>query len=338
MSGFHIKPKGVKKPFNPILGEFYRCRYKFDDAQAFYLCEQVSHHPPISAYFYACPKYQIVISGEIRPKAKFLGNSAATFMEGSVADVALGTSHYYLTPPNTFARGLLFGTMFMELGDYATVKSIQDSISSEIEFKTKAFFGSSEGDLIQGKIKVGEDVAYKLGGSWSGKIDITDQETHFSTVLFDAKTECCQKIVTPVCEQEEYESGRLWENVANAIIKNDQDKATVEKTRIEENQRFNAKNRETNSIQWKSRFFHLKNDKWHLRILEEYISANQEYPKNLRRLYLLWKNLYFQNPPMKCMVNSGVNEISMLHFFHRCLLFLVHFCLPWDLENFYRRF
>ena len=27
MSGWHIKPKGVKKPYNPVLGEFFRCTY-----------------------------------------------------------------------------------------------------------------------------------------------------------------------------------------------------------------------------------------------------------------------------------------------------------------------
>jgi len=28
MSGFHIRPKGVKKPYNPILGEVFRCRWE----------------------------------------------------------------------------------------------------------------------------------------------------------------------------------------------------------------------------------------------------------------------------------------------------------------------
>jgi hypothetical protein len=42
----------------------------------------VSHHPPISAYFYISPANNIKIVGELRPKSKFLGNSVSTIMEG----------------------------------------------------------------------------------------------------------------------------------------------------------------------------------------------------------------------------------------------------------------
>jgi hypothetical protein len=51
LGGWHIKPKGVKKPYNPILGEFFRCRYDYPNGTtAYYISEQVSHHPPISAW------------------------------------------------------------------------------------------------------------------------------------------------------------------------------------------------------------------------------------------------------------------------------------------------
>lgn len=42
----------------------------------------VSHHPPISAYFYISPANKVQIIGELRPKSKFLGNSVSTNMEG----------------------------------------------------------------------------------------------------------------------------------------------------------------------------------------------------------------------------------------------------------------
>ena len=59
LAGWHIKPKGVKKPYvdviilgrnaqcniilryNPVLGEFFRCRYDYPDgSQGFYIAEQ----------------------------------------------------------------------------------------------------------------------------------------------------------------------------------------------------------------------------------------------------------------------------------------------------------
>lgn len=51
LAGWHVKPKGVKKPYNPVLGEFFRCRYDYSDGtSAYYIAEQVSHHPPVSAW------------------------------------------------------------------------------------------------------------------------------------------------------------------------------------------------------------------------------------------------------------------------------------------------
>ncbi len=85
--------------YNPVLGEFFRCRYDYPNGtQGFYIAEQgvfrshserlflllcvVSHHPPVSAFYYVSPANKVSIVGEFRPKSKFLGNSVATLMEG----------------------------------------------------------------------------------------------------------------------------------------------------------------------------------------------------------------------------------------------------------------
>jgi hypothetical protein len=41
-----------------------------------------SDHQPVSAFFYISPANGLLITGELKPKSKFLGNSAATIMEG----------------------------------------------------------------------------------------------------------------------------------------------------------------------------------------------------------------------------------------------------------------
>lgn len=50
----------------------------------------VSHHPPISAFFYISPANHVKIIGELRPKSKFLGNSVSTTMEGENRVTLLG--------------------------------------------------------------------------------------------------------------------------------------------------------------------------------------------------------------------------------------------------------
>ena len=98
LSGFYKKPKGLKKPYNPILGETFRCCWQHPetDSKTFYIAEQVcftllvklfvmftivfllqtqvSHHPPVSAFYVTNRKDGFCISGSILAKSKFYGN------------------------------------------------------------------------------------------------------------------------------------------------------------------------------------------------------------------------------------------------------------------------
>jgi hypothetical protein len=73
----------VKKPLNPILGEIFTGYWEYPDGtKGYYISEQTSHHPPKSSYFFMAPEHNIRIDGCLKPRSKFLGNSAASLMEG----------------------------------------------------------------------------------------------------------------------------------------------------------------------------------------------------------------------------------------------------------------
>jgi hypothetical protein len=100
----------VKKPYNPVLGEFFRCKYDFEDgAQGYYIAEQVSHHPPASAFFYSCPQHDVIICGDLKPKSRFYGNSVASLMKGTTNFIIPGRNNerYEIHMPNMYARGVL---------------------------------------------------------------------------------------------------------------------------------------------------------------------------------------------------------------------------------------
>ena len=140
LSGWHIGPKGAKKPYNPVLGEVFRCKWKCEDSsESFYISEQVSHHPPTSAYFYANPEHGIVATGNFSPRPKFLGNSIVSVMNGETKMYFLNhpQEEYIFTYPNIYARGLLFGTTFLEIGDDSTIKCESLDLVAEINFKVK---------------------------------------------------------------------------------------------------------------------------------------------------------------------------------------------------------
>lgn len=48
LSGYNSQPLRDNKPFNPLLGETFE--WQAHDGSARYLCEQVSHHPPVSCF------------------------------------------------------------------------------------------------------------------------------------------------------------------------------------------------------------------------------------------------------------------------------------------------
>ncbi|KAF8866597.1 hypothetical protein BDZ45DRAFT_720145 [Acephala macrosclerotiorum] len=264
LSGWHIKPPGVKKPLNPILGETFTCYWEFPDkTHGYYISEQTSHHPPKSSYFYMAPEHHIRIDGTLKPRSKFLGNSAASMMEGIAILRFLNRGkspkgeRYILTQPNMYARGILFGKMKYELGDHSFVRCPELGLAADIEFKTKGYFGGTY-NAIGGSIKnekTGE-VLYELSGMWSGEMFAKNVKTGKKELLFNAlKSKPTPPLARPLEEQDERESQKLWYATAQAVKARDHVLATDEKTKIEDMQRDEAAKRTEDGVEWHPRLF-----------------------------------------------------------------------------------
>ena len=83
VSGFHLAPRTPKKPYNSMLGEVFRAILIGEEGKAIgsYVAEQVSHHPPISAFHYVDRGGGVVIWGHSEMRSKFLGNSIVALMD-----------------------------------------------------------------------------------------------------------------------------------------------------------------------------------------------------------------------------------------------------------------
>lgn len=140
------------------------------------LCLPVSHHPPVSAYFYISPANGVLIYGELRPKSKFLGNSAATIMDGENRVILMNKpedGEYSIRMPNMYARGILFGKLILELGDTSAVKNVKTGLSCDVEFKTKGFFSGTYNAIV-GKVKTDAGTLGELDGFWSDSVTYKD--------------------------------------------------------------------------------------------------------------------------------------------------------------------
>ncbi|EFX03307.1 oxysterol-binding protein [Grosmannia clavigera kw1407] len=252
LSGWHIRPPGVKKPLNPILGEVFTCYWTFpDNTQGYYVSEQTSHHPPKSSYFYMAPEHHIRVDGTLKPRSRFLGNSAASIMEGTAVLSLLNRKkngkpeRYILTQPNMYARGILFGKMKYELGDHSFVRCPDLGLVADIEFKTKGWVSGTY-NAIGGTVrneKTGE-VLRELSGLWSGEMAIKNLQTGRKEKFFNAqKAKPTSPSVRPITEQGDRESQRLWQQTAQAVMNRNHELATVEKTKVEDMQREEAATR-----------------------------------------------------------------------------------------------
>ncbi|KAI0428978.1 Oxysterol-binding protein [Xylaria sp. FL1042] len=265
LSGWHIRPPGVKKPLNPILGEVYSCYWDLPDRKrAYYISEQTSHHPPKSSYFYMAPDHHIRIDGTLKPRSRFLGNSAASLMEGVAVLSLLNRGRdrrrgerYWLTQPNMYARGILFGNMKYELGDHSVVRCPELGLTADIDFKVKGWVGGTY-NAIGGTIKdekTGQTL-FELSGLWSEEMYIKDLRNGKKEMFFDArKVKPSKPKVRPIEEQHEHESQRLWQKTARAVKDKNHELATDEKTKIEDTQREEAAKRASAGVEWHPRLF-----------------------------------------------------------------------------------
>ncbi|NXO96526.1 OSBL8 protein, partial [Certhia brachydactyla] len=263
LSGFYKKPKGLKKPYNPILGEFFRCMWIHPrtNSKTFYIAEQVSHHPPVSAFYVSNRKDGFCLSGSILAKSKFYGNSLSAILDGEGRLTFLNRGEdYVMTMPYAHCKGILYGTMTLELGGIVNITCEKTGYSATIEFKLKPFLGNNDSvNQISGRIKLGKEVLAFLEGHWDSEVIISDKKTGVSETFWnptsDMKQRRLRRYTVKFEEQDDFESEKLWQQVTKAINNKDQTEATQEKYILEEAQRKSAKERKHKGEEWTCKLF-----------------------------------------------------------------------------------
>ncbi|KAF7287501.1 hypothetical protein GWI33_001461 [Rhynchophorus ferrugineus] len=257
LSGLYKKPKGLKKPYNPILGETFRCYWQHpNNSKTFYIAEQVSHHPPVSAFYVTNREEGFAITASILARSKFYGNSTSAILDGTAVLTLLPRGEdYKLTVPYAHCKGILMGTLTMELGGKVSIDCEKTGYYTELEFKLKPFLGGSEQtNCITGRLKLGKETLATIEGYWDGTIHIKDKRTGEVQVLFSStpaiRKQRLTRYTVRLDNQGENESEKLWQHVSAAIRRDDMNAATEEKTLLEEAQRARSKERKAKCEEW----------------------------------------------------------------------------------------
>jgi hypothetical protein len=147
ISAYHMRPKGVKKPYNPILGETFECVFAKGTAdELWYFAEQVSHHPPITCFRALHIDSKIEVVGSYVPRSKLVTpNTGASIGEGFFDVYIPGSAQTYrLGWPNANAGGILSPPLRLELVGLVKVTprdDQNDAVRAEIHFEPKPYFG-----------------------------------------------------------------------------------------------------------------------------------------------------------------------------------------------------
>nr|XP_033331170.1 oxysterol-binding protein-related protein 8 isoform X9 [Megalopta genalis] len=262
LSGFYKKPQGLKKPYNPLLGETFRCYWQHPNgSRTFYIAEQLSHHPPISGFYVTNRQDGFTISTTIIAKSKFYGNSTSAVLDGvAILTMLPRGEDYTMTIPYAHCKGIFMGTLSMELGGKVQINCEKTGYHTEIEFKLKPFLGGAEQmNQVAGAIRLGKETLATISGYWDGQIVITDKRAGQESVFFNPTPEVrkkrLKKYTVPIDHQGAWESEKLWCEVTQAINRDDQVAATEAKTQLEEAQRERAKERKLKSQEWIPKHF-----------------------------------------------------------------------------------
>ncbi|XP_067931574.1 oxysterol-binding protein-related protein 11-like isoform X2 [Watersipora subatra] len=260
LTSFHHSRKGslAKKPYNPIIGESFHCSWDIEVEEPssgpfklIYTAEQVSHHPPVSAFHVTCPQKAISLTGSLWTKSKFMGMSIGVTLVGNLKLVLPEyNEEYVMTLPSAYARSILTYP-WVELGDKCTITCKKSGFSSSIVFHTKPFYGGKL-NRISGEVKRPDgSLCTKLGGTWNGEIDITSAAG--TKVISTEMLPIHKKKVRPIAKQGEHESRRLWQHVTNALRHNDINTATEHKTLLENRQREGERHRKEKGLSFPTR-------------------------------------------------------------------------------------
>ncbi|EON65144.1 hypothetical protein W97_04381 [Coniosporium apollinis CBS 100218] len=307
----YVKGKPCK-PYNSTLGEFFRCNWVVEDTapsirlpstekpaqpdgvgpksnasgrpiKVSYLTEQTSHHPPVSAFFIACPEKGILARGFDQLSAKFTGTSVKVTPGAHNLGIFItlekwGNEEYQLTHPAAHLGGFLRGNLNVTVADSCFISCPKTGIKVILQYLEEGWLGKAQ-NKVEGVIfrytpatetttrlkdVPDKDILGRVEGCWHDKVYYTlcsesfgkNKVSHDKHLLIDLNPLYpIPKLVPPEDLQLPNESRRFWYDVTAAINNKQYSLATQVKQEIEERQRQKAKERETRGVEWKPRFF-----------------------------------------------------------------------------------
>lgn len=273
MSSLHVKPRGLKKPYNPVLGETFECYFaKGTPDEVHFFAEQVGHHPPVSV-FTAVHASGLSLTGSYMLKGRLASpNCACISVDGRIdMHIPIRTSNnnssnsnsnrdsnatverWSLSFPAIFISSLLT-TPRIEAGGAIKFTSPTAGCSAELFFSRKPFFGGSY-DEVRGSVHGGGG-PLTIAGKWAAQTFLEDGGGG-RTILFDSDS--APEPLRPFAPDTVFPSPSraVWERVTVALRAMDSEAAQTAKNTLEASQREIRRAREARGEEYLPQYFRI---------------------------------------------------------------------------------
>ncbi|KAB0404605.1 hypothetical protein E2I00_017052 [Balaenoptera physalus] len=188
------------KPFNPLLGETYELTR--EDLGFRFISEQVSHHPPISAFYSEGLHQDFLFHGSIYPKLKFWGKSVEAEPRGTITlELLKHNEAYTWTNPTCCVHNVIIGKLWIE--QYGTVEIVNHRTGDKcvLHFKPCGLFGK-ELHKVEGYIQdKNKKKLFMIYGKWTECLWGLDPAAYESCKKQERRTDSLRKAKLDDCPE-----------------------------------------------------------------------------------------------------------------------------------------
>ncbi|XP_058222773.1 oxysterol-binding protein-related protein 4C isoform X1 [Rhododendron vialii] len=243
-------------PYNPILGETHHVSRGTLNV----LCEQVSHHPPVSSVHATDDDNGIEMIWCHHIVPKFNGASVESVVNGQRELKLLNRGENYVVgTPNLLIRFLPMPGVYWS--GNIRIHCQETGLEAELCFGGSSFLGRRANQRsVRGKIFMASSrkTIYEVNGHWDRAVTVKDVSNGKLTVIYDAPT-VLSGLKTPILKDPEglwpSESAVVWAEVSQNILSKCWEKAREAKTAVEERERDMLRERKAKGETWVPKHF-----------------------------------------------------------------------------------
>lgn len=158
----------TKKPFNPVLGETFQ--YIDQTYNTTYISEQVSHHPPISAFFADNEHFSIEGTFQMKIHLSVTGSVTAETIGDTIVTLKKSSQKFIVQRPISKVHNLVVGDTYVYFEGKSECINLQTNERAVVTLKPPSLFKERDYQLKGHSLNSKGESVYEIQGSWNKEI------------------------------------------------------------------------------------------------------------------------------------------------------------------------